>query len=899
MATLTANLVLDTSGFTSGIDKARGAAGRYQQEMSRAAQAIRGLEANIRVLELQSSGYDQLASSLKNTLNIEAQAQRLAQSGIVTKESALALLQKQSLLQRNIATQEAENASKAAAAQAAAAQQAQQAAAAKAAEILRQKNLANEIERARAAAERYNIESTKAAVALKSVEQNITMLRMQASGHDALAASMKASLELEARAEKLSKDAQITKKQAIALLEEERLLITNIANQKARAAEIESAAAAKQAAAQKAASRTPREIGLPDLPLTDEYIRKTERAAFVAQDARNQFNRLSRGIGGTSMGFLAFSQAVEDAQYGIKGVLNNIPQMIMGFGGSMGLAGALSLAAVAAVSLYPLIKKLYGAVDNEILKESADEWGKVFKEGVKAAQEAYNSTTAAKKLKEVTESLVQRYREIYNLGKDFSVIQRQKIESLESEKDILDEIFDLRAKIALAEGRFTQEQIDEARNKKELKFIEDKIKLLEEEQKYINNRQGDAINKLSLNKELDQEQSSKDEEKKRDLQVNLSSAKANLSGAEKEIEKMTSAGISGAAMGNAMTNARLARESIAVIEEEIKAHEINAKSSADARSATITYLEGEIKALDDKNQKSREELKSLQSLIQAKRELQGLNKKEKELEKQKELKDGRDEYKYELDMIKARIAGDEAEIARLERKKAIEEEIIRLKELGAKPTSKELDSAVESEKRIQNEIQKLQDKGMTEEQARNKIRLNELWDAEDRAAKRTNSGFEPKTPTEYEFAYKQAEKRRKEIDALINKGASMGFTEDAERLLQLMEIQKRKQQEINNLKKESSLESQAAKIVDSRNKANEADKQRKDNAQTSSGGGGVSPGKLGSVARFNNLMMGRAANDGLLDENRRQTNLLRTIEKNTATKQDPKQVFVPVFASGY
>jgi hypothetical protein len=206
---------------------------------------------------------------------------------------------------------------------------------------------------------------------------------------------------------------------------------------------------------------------------------------------------------------------------------------------------------------------------------------------------------------------------------------------------------------------------------------------------------------------------------------------------------------------------------------------------------------------------------------------------------------------------------------------------------------------VESEKRIQNEIQKLQDKEMPQDWAKNKVRLNELLDAEDRAAKRTNSGFEPKTPSEIEFAYKQAEKRRKEIEALRDKGYGMGSTRDAERLLQLMEIQKRKQQEINNLKKESSLESQAAKIVDSRNKANEADKQRKDNAQTSSVGGGGSPGKLGSVARFNNLMMGRAANDGLLEENRRQTNLLRTIEKNTAKKEETKQVFVPVFASGY
>ena len=43
---------------------------------------------------------------------------------------------------------------------------------------------------------------------------------------------------------------------------------------------------------------------------------------------------------------LTFSQAAEDAQYGIRGVLNNIPGLVMSLGGGAGLAGAVSLAAV-------------------------------------------------------------------------------------------------------------------------------------------------------------------------------------------------------------------------------------------------------------------------------------------------------------------------------------------------------------------------------------------------------------------------------------------------------------------------------------------------------------------------------------------------------------------------
>ena len=42
----------------------------------------------------------------------------------------------------------------------------------------------------------------------------------------------------------------------------------------------------------------------------------------------------------------------DDLQYGIKGILNNIPGLVIGFGGGAGLAGALSLATLAGTKLY-------------------------------------------------------------------------------------------------------------------------------------------------------------------------------------------------------------------------------------------------------------------------------------------------------------------------------------------------------------------------------------------------------------------------------------------------------------------------------------------------------------------------------------------------------------------
>ena len=63
---------------------------------------------------------------------------------------------------------------------------------------------------------------------------------------------------------------------------------------------------------------------------------------------RSMLQDVGKSSSGASLGVLELSRAFEDAQYGMRGVLNNIPSIIQGFGGSAGLAGALSMAGVTA-----------------------------------------------------------------------------------------------------------------------------------------------------------------------------------------------------------------------------------------------------------------------------------------------------------------------------------------------------------------------------------------------------------------------------------------------------------------------------------------------------------------------------------------------------------------------
>ena len=112
-----------------------------------------------------------------------------------------------------------------------------------------------------------------------------------------------------------------------------------------------------------------------------------------------------------------------------------------------------------------------------------------------------------------------------------------------------------------------------------------------------------------------------------------------------------------------------------------------------------------------------------------------------------------------------------------------------------------------------------------------------------------------------------------------------------------LEKQKAIEEEISRLKslnaKDKNLNAVAAKNVDARAAADEADKAREKKQQ---GGPSAGVSQLGSVAKATNVLMGRAANDGILEESRRQTSLLRTIKENTKPKTTNPEIQIPVFA---
>lgn len=95
-------------------------------------------------------------------------------------------------------------------------------------------------------------------------------------------------------------------------------------------------AVAKKAAAMSGASEA-----------TTRYAASIGALATKTQSVHTGMESIQKGTSRAGYGFLMLGQMVDDAQYGFKSVVNNIPGVVMSLGGSAGLAGALGISGVA------------------------------------------------------------------------------------------------------------------------------------------------------------------------------------------------------------------------------------------------------------------------------------------------------------------------------------------------------------------------------------------------------------------------------------------------------------------------------------------------------------------------------------------------------------------------
>lgn len=477
--------------------------------------------------------------------------------------------------------------------------------------------LRSEFSRASAALATYQTKQQAGfSKAISSYQSEIAALRLQKDGFTNLANSLRETTSLKQQAAALAVSANITEEKALSLLREKQLL-----QQQITAGVAQEAAARAAAAARATAIANPRATGLPGgglglAPLTPQSLQAMDRQIASTRELRRQTLLAGQSGKNGALGFLAFSQAVEDAQYGIKGVLNNIPQMVLGFGGTAGLAGAISLAAVAATILYPKLKQLYGATDNENVKKAAEEWDKIFKAGIAAANQFEKAAASEREMLNLAGQLNQAFAQRIGIVSQMGKYYDEELTSVRQRRDMEAQILDARLKLAQATGLGIPQAQAAVENAATQGLDADLIN----RQKEYARVQDDVMRKVEIAANITAEANAQDLADT----ARLVELKRQLAGADANVASLAPTGPAGRLdYGDVNTRIfrREATERQKAIAEEIDALEKSSAVRKESSTAAIASANAEIDRLDAKANLTKQETEELQRQITVRREL--------------------------------------------------------------------------------------------------------------------------------------------------------------------------------------------------------------------------------------------------------------------------------------
>lgn len=113
----------------------------------------------------------------------------------------------------------------------------------------------------------------------------------------------------------------------------------------------------------------------------------------------------TRSVKNMGQGALQAAYFFDDLQYGIRGIMNNIPGLVMGFGGGAGLAGAMSLAVLAGAKLYEWMGKTEdkSAYLAKKMKEHSKEIAEASRQAIRASYQALQEFNQQERTKTVNE----------------------------------------------------------------------------------------------------------------------------------------------------------------------------------------------------------------------------------------------------------------------------------------------------------------------------------------------------------------------------------------------------------------------------------------------------------------------------------------------------------------
>lgn len=113
----------------------------------------------------------------------------------------------------------------------------------------------------------------------------------------------------------------------------------------------------------------------------------------------------TRSVKNMGQGALQAAYFFDDLQYGIRGIMNNIPGLVMGFGGGAGLAGAVSIAVLAGAKLYEWMGKTEDKSADlaKKMKEQSKEIAESYRKSLRASYQALQEFNQQERTKTVNE----------------------------------------------------------------------------------------------------------------------------------------------------------------------------------------------------------------------------------------------------------------------------------------------------------------------------------------------------------------------------------------------------------------------------------------------------------------------------------------------------------------
>lgn len=321
------------------------------------------------------------------------------------------------------------------------------------------------------------------------------------------------------------------------------------------------------------------------LPLMEKNMND---AFFAAQKTAQGMNAMAKSAGMSGHGMLQLAQFADDAQYGIKGVMNNIPGLVQGLGAGAGVAGAISLLVLVAAKAGPLLTKLYSSADTEAAIAAAKAYGEALKENLRAIQ-----LTVAEKERDAA---ISKSQDSFRGQVARDTITSPAITAAKAELDLLQKKYEMESQIAAARAKAEAAAakanggdpaaVEAAAANAAAAAAQAKLQAEIALQQKISRLQTEEMNRLQVLAEnaatfFTGAAAQLDAEINR-LQQNIAFAEANVEQAKKEAEDKD---LSGHARRNAQDNLRAAEAKLAAEKEALALAKAQAEAAA-ANAAT-------------------------------------------------------------------------------------------------------------------------------------------------------------------------------------------------------------------------------------------------------------------------------------------------------------------------